>query len=159
MIAHNAPSPCAIVQTGVGLLRTASTDLVAASMRMSFQGGQAQANTAFAATSMLAAQRCKATAPGEEDRVDDLVDGGVDPQHGRVAEDPHASCTHVHILRRYAESDRAYDLQGSRIDPQEGAVVAIADPDRTFPDCRPGWSPTDGNLADNRVRFRVDDSD
>ena len=91
--------------------------------------------------------------------IPDSVRLGANPEHGRVAEDPDASRTHVHILRRYAESDCAYDLQGSRIDPQEGAVVAIADPDRTFPDCRPGWSPTDGDLADNRVRFRIDDSD
>ena len=95
-----------------------------------------------------------ATVSGEGDGVDHVIDGGVDSQHGPVAEDPDASRTHLDVGGRHAESDRAHDVQGSRIDPQEGVVVAIADPDRPFPDGRPRRSPSDGNLADDRVRFQ-----
>ena len=100
-----------------------------------------------------------ATVSGKGDGVDHVIDGGVDSQQGPVAEDPDAARTHLDFGGRHAESDRAHDVQGSRIDPQQGVVVAIADPDRAFADGGPCRSPADGNLADDRVRFGIDDRD
>jgi hypothetical protein len=100
-----------------------------------------------------------AIASGERDRVDHVIDGWIDSHQCPVAEDPDASRTHLDVGGPDAESDRAHDVEGVRIDPQEGVVVAIADPDRAVADGRPGWSPSDGDLADDRVRSRIDDRD
>ena len=51
-----------------------------------------------------------ATASGEADSVDHVIDGGVDSQQGPVAEDPDASRTHLDVGGRHAESDRAHDV-------------------------------------------------
>ena len=94
----------------------------------------------------------------EGDPLDHIVSGGVDSQHSPVAEDPDASRAHLDVGGRDAESDRAY-VQGSRIDPQESVVVPIPDPDRPFPNGGSRRFPSNGNLADDRVRSRVNDCD
>jgi hypothetical protein len=100
-----------------------------------------------------------ASASTQGDGVDDLVDGGVDPEHGAVAEHPDAASTDLHLGGRHRQSDRAHNVSGSRVDPQERLAVVVADPDGTLPDGGPRRSAADGNLVDDRIRRGIDDDE
>ena len=90
-------------------------------------------------------------------------EGDTDPpcytHEGEECDRDDASCADGHVCRLHTEPDRANNLARSWVDPQERVIVAIADPDRPFPDCGSRRPVSDGDLAYNRVRLGVDDSD